>query len=279
MFAGLALFSSFLWGSSDFLGGKLSKRFPALAVTGASQAIGLFIGLAMLTLSSSWASPTLSLGGYFLSGLFAGIAGFVGLVSYYAGLSTGKMGVVAPITSLSAVIPLIYGLLKGERPSLIQIIGMAIALIGCFLASGPEVKAGLSLKPVALGGLTAVMFGIALVFMARGSVHGALLTMTSMRVFTVSICGMLACRYQSIGGLGRPEFRALAAIGAADFLANFFLGVSTTHGLVSIAMVLGSLFPVVTTLLAYRFLQERLHRLQYIGVVFAVAGVALISAG
>jgi len=56
------------------------------------------------------------------------------------------------------------------------------------------------------------------------------------------------------------------------------LGVATTKGLVSLAMVLGSLYPVVTALLAYLFLHERLHRLQYVGVIFAVAGVSIISA-
>jgi drug/metabolite transporter (DMT)-like permease len=71
----------------------------------------------------------------------------------------------------------------------------------------------------------------------------------------------------------------LVFVGIADFLANFLLGIATTKGLISIAMVLGSLFPIVTSLLAFRFLGERLHRVQYFGIAFAVGGVALISAG
>ena len=71
----------------------------------------------------------------------------------------------------------------------------------------------------------------------------------------------------------------LIFIGVADFLANFLLGVATTKGLVSVAMVLGSLFPIVTALLAFRFLDERLHRVQYLGIFFAISGVALISIG
>jgi len=69
----------------------------------------------------------------------------------------------------------------------------------------------------------------------------------------------------------------LLAIGCADFLANYFLGVATTKGLISIAMILGSMFPIVTVVLAFKFLHERLHAIQYIGVACAVAGVALIS--
>mgnify|MGYP006266560263 CR=1 FL=1 len=279
MFTGLALLSSLLWGSADFLGGKLSKKFPPLAVTGASQAIGLVVGVSMLTLSSKWQSPNLSWDGYAISGLIAGLSGFVGLISYYAGLATGKMGVVAPITSMSAIIPLIYGVIQGDNPKIVQFFGMGIALIGCFLASGPEVRSGISIKPILLGVLTAVMFGVALVFMARGSKVGSLLTMTTMRVVTVSISLIVALFMRSVGKLSRNQLPMLAVIGAADFLANYTLGVATTKGLISVAMVLGSLFPVVTTLLAFKFLQERLHRAQYVGVFCAVVGVALISAG
>ena len=279
MFTGLALLSSLMWGSADFLGGKLSKKFPPLAVTGASQGIGLFVGLIMLTTSAGWMRPNLSWNGYFISGLIAGIAGFVGLISYYAGLSTGKMGVVAPITSLSAVIPLLYGIVQGDQPSAFQICGMAIALIGCFLASGPEVKNGVTVKPLLLGALTAIMFGVALIFMARGSRVSSLLTMTSMRVETVFISLLIALSVRGVGGLGVKQLPMLAIIGSTDFLANYTLGVATTKGLVSVAMVLGSLFPVVTTLLACKFLHERLHKVQYLGVVFAVVGVCFISIG
>ena len=279
MFTGLALLSSLMWGSSDFLGGKLAKRFPSLAVTGVSQSIGLATGITMLTITSGWLRPDFTMSGYLFNGVFAGLAGFVGLVSYYAGLSTGKMGVIAPITSLSAVIPLIYGLIQGEKPSSFQIAGMIVALLGCFLASGPEIKSGVSSKPILLGVLTSIMFGIALIFMARGSKVSALMTMTSMRFLTVGICVVIALFARSIGGFTIGTIPMLFVIGVADFLANFTLGVATTKGLLSVAMVLGSLFPVVTVLLAYRFLHERLQRVQYIGVISAVLGVALISAG
>jgi len=275
MFTGLALLSSVMWGSADFLGGKLSKKFHPMAVTGASQTFGLFVGIILLTIGDGWRHPDLTFNGFAISGLLAGITGFIGLISYYAGLATGKMGVVAPITSLSAIIPLLYGIYKGDQPTLTQIVGMAVALAGCFLASGPEVKSGVGFRPIALGLLTAVMFGIALVFMARGSRSGALLTMTSMRFVTVSISIVIALVARTAGGFAKNSYLMLAIIGATDFLANYTLGLATTRGLVSVAMVLGSLFPVVTTLLAYRFLHERLHRVQYTGVFLAVVGVAL----
>ena len=80
------------------------------------------------------------------------------------------------------------------------------------------------------------------------------------------------------GKFEKSEIPVLVFIGVSDFLANLLLGAATNFGLVSLVMVLGSLYPVVTALLAFKFLNERLHRVQYVGIALAVAGVALISA-
>ena len=106
MAAILALFSSVLWGTADYLAGNLTKRFKAIAVTGVSQAFGLVTGIVLVIVTGSFIAPNLSWNGYFLPAAGAGIAGFFGLVSFYSGLATGRMGVVSPISTLSAVIPL-----------------------------------------------------------------------------------------------------------------------------------------------------------------------------
>ena len=275
----LALFSSILWGSADYLAGNLSKRFKAIAVTGASQAIGLITGVVLVVVTGSYIAPNLSWNGYFVPAIGAGIAGFLGLVSFYSGLSTGRMGVVSPISTLSAVIPLTYAFISGERPTIIQIAGMGIALLGAFCASGPDIVNGLPIKPLLFGLGAALGFGIALTFMAQGSKTSSLMTMTSMRVISVSICILIALRYRTIGGFGKSDIKILVVIGVTDFVANLLLGVATTKGLVSVAMVLGGLFPIVTSLLAFKFLHERLHKAQYLGIILAVAGVSIISIG
>ena len=272
----LALLSSVLWGSADFLGGNLSKRFTSLAVTGSSQAVSLIFGAVLVVVSGGWVAPNLRWDGYVLPGIFAGIAGFLGLIAFYAALSSGRMGVVSPISSLSALIPLAVAYLQGERPKILQLVGMAIALIGAFCSSGPEARAG-SIKPLLLAICAAIGFGTALAFMAVGSRTSPLMTMTTMRCLTVSVCVLLAISLRSVGSLSIREFPILIAIGVTDFLANLFLGVATTKGLVSVAMVLGSLFPIMTALLAFKFLHERLHKVQYLGIFFAIFGVALIS--
>jgi len=275
----LALLSSALWGSADYQAGRLSKKFPAIAVLATSQAIGFLTGIVLVLISHSWGAQAWGSRGYFVPGIFAGLFGYIGLMSLYSGLSTGRMGVVSPISSLGALIPLGYALfIKGDYLSTILTIGVAIALVGGFLASGPEFSQGLPLKPLLFALSAAIFFGGALVCMAIGSQSSALMTMTTMRATTFVIGVLLFLRFRNVGGLGKSELPSLIFIGVADFAANLLLGVATTKGLVSIAMVLGSLYPIVTALLAFFFLHERLHKVQYVGVVFAVAGVSIISA-
>jgi len=273
----LALLSSILWGGADFLGGKLSKRYQAIAVTAVSQVFGLLIGVLIVLISSSWLSPSLSWDSYFISGVFAGLLGFIGLVAFYTGLATGRMGVVAPISALSVTIPLTIAFINGEKPNTGQLIGMGVALTGAFFASGPEIKGGVTIKPIIFAVIAAFGFGSAVTFIARGSETSAIMTMTTMRLATLMVALLLLARYRTIGGFTRKDLPILIAIGGADFIANLLLGVATTKGLVSLAVVLGSLYPIVTALLAFRLLHERLHKVQYLGIAFAITGVVVIS--
>lgn len=275
----LALFSSLLWGTSDFYGGKLSKKHPALAVTAVSQAIGLVIGVTIVLVSTSWIKPDLSWEGYFLPGVMAGSLGFIGLVAFYSGLATGRMGVVAPISAMSVLIPITIAFINGEQPTSLQILGMSIALLGAVCASGPEIKGGLAVRPIILAVIAACGFGGAVTFIAKGSETSALLTMTTMRFTTFIVALFLFARFRSVGGLSRKDLPILILIGGADFAGNLLLGVATTKGLVSVAVVLGALYPIITALLAYKFLNEILHKIQYLGIAFAITGVAFISLG
>ncbi len=272
-----ALFSAALWGTADFEGGRLAKRFPAFAVTGISQSLGLLFGLFVVLITGQWHAVAFGSDGYLWPALLAGISGYLGLTALYAGLASGRMGVVSPISSLCAIIPVTIAILNGERVPVLQAIGIAIALVGAFCASGPEISQGFSLRPLILALGAAAGFGTALTFMAKGSQSSAIMTMIFMRVTTLTISSALALKFRSIGGLTRSELPRLAFIGIADFGANVLVGIASTRGLVSIVMVLGSLFPIMTALLAFKILNERLHRVQYAGIFLAITGVSLIS--
>ena len=270
----LALLSAALWGSSDFEGGRISKRYPAISVLGATQLISLLFG-AGLVIAVGETHLTAKI---FWAGAAAGICGYLGLICLYAGLSTGKMGVVSPISSLSVLIPMTIALAGGESLGSLKAIGCALAIAGGFLTSGPEFSKGVTLKPVLLAAGAAFGFGAALSFMAVGAKDAPILTMVCMRIATAFVTIAIAINRKGFGGLGKKNLPSLIFVGVADFGANAALGLAVHIGPVAICMVLGALYPIFTVALAYLILHERLHKAQYVGAVLAVAGVALISA-
>jgi drug/metabolite transporter (DMT)-like permease len=279
MAALLALISSGMWGAADYLAGNLSKKFRPTAVLAVTQIIGLIFGLILAISTGAFDAQALGDDGYLLSGIAAGFAGYLGLIFLYRALATGRMGVVSPISAMSGIVPVLYALIfLGERLSGLVAIGVIFALLGAFLASGPELSQGFPLKPVFLALGAAISFGTCLIFMAKGSESSALMTMVSMRAATFLVSVTILLQLRGTGGMGKSHIGLLLFIGVADFSANLILGIATTKGLVSLAMVFGSLYPIMTALLAFVFLKERLHRVQYVGIASAVFGVAVIAA-
>lgn len=274
----LALLSSVVWGTSDFLAGNMSRKFAPIAVLGGSQIFGgvLAVGFALAT--NHWDTSNHSA---MIWGLSAGLLGLVGLVAFYSALSKGQMGIVSPISSIGVVIPLSIGLLHGDSPTGAQKIGIAIAILGVLLASGPELQSRASAKPVLLALVAAVTFGICVFCMAQGGRAGnPAMTIATMRIVQNAVLLTVALSFRSIGGLRPVNVPLLAAIGFTDAGANilFAFAAAEPDGLLSIVSVLGSLFPVMTVILAWRILKERLLPAQYIGIACTMIGVAAITA-
>jgi drug/metabolite transporter (DMT)-like permease len=276
MAALLALLSSLMWGTGDFLGGWLSRRIPALAVLGYSQIVGFVIMWAVAFGSGEW---RIGWGPYVIWGVLASICGFTGLAAFYTALALGRMGVVSPIAALGVLVPLGAGLLRGETPLPWQYLGIVLAVVGVVLASGPEVTGAAGVKPVLLACVAALAFGLFLVFVAIGSETSAVMTMTAQRTTSTILVVVMALAARSTGGVQVRDAGWLIVIGAFDVLANLLFGIAATMGLLAIVSVLGSLYPVVTVLLAWSVLKERLSPVQYVGVAVALVGVAAISLG
>ena len=281
MAAVLALLSSLLWGGADFVGGTVSRRHRAALVVGVSQFAGLVTALVVAAAAGAFGDDR----GYLPWAVLAGCAGVVGLVSFYAGLAAGTMGVVSPIAALGVVVPVLYGLLHGERPSGLQLAGIAVAVVGVVLASGPELSGRAGARPVVLAGIAAVGFGVALLAIAEGSRHSTLMTLVTMRTTSVVLLGCalgiaLTCGFPRAElRLGLRDLALVSLVGVGDLSANLAFGLASRRGAVSVVSVLGSLYPVVTTLLAGVVHHERLARVQLVGVVGALSGVVLIAAG
>jgi drug/metabolite transporter (DMT)-like permease len=261
----LALSSSLSWGISDFIGGLQARKLPLLRVMLITQVIGLM----------AVAIPAAA----------GGIGGVIGLTAFYRALAIGTMSIVAPIASTGVSVPVIVGIASGERPAALKLVGIAAAVAGVILVSrepGPgwsgaerHVRTSVLLALVAALGFGS--FAIGLRYSARADAMWALLAGRIMGVSSLAVVFVLKRPPPAVNL--RSSAIPLLAMGILDVSANGLYALSTRHGLLSVVAVLASLYPLVTVLLARSLLGERVHRVQELGIVAALAGVGLIAAG
>jgi len=272
----LALLSSAVWGTSDFFAGLKARSMAPAAVVAVTQAFALVALSIILLVRHQGLAPAFSGNGAVWAGV-AGAAGAAGLVCFYTALATGTMGVVAPISSLGALVPVLLGLLTGEHPSVTAWVGMGLAVTGAALASGPELAGALPPRPVILAVAAAGFFGIALFSLDRGARYALLETLWGMRLTSVALFLVAGLVARSVGGTRVRELPVLAVIGLGDVTANGLFAFASSRGMVSVASVLGSLYPVAALFWARLLLGERLRRIQGIGVTLTLVGVLAIA--
>jgi drug/metabolite transporter (DMT)-like permease len=213
----------------------------------------------------------------------AGSAGIVALGAFYRALAIGTMSVVAPISATAAAVPVLVGLAEGERPGGLQIAGMAAALAGVILASREPVEEGCppaNRAAIGLALVAAAGFGTFFVGIDRASATAEVpWVIVVQRCCSVSLLVIATLVVRPSLPRDGASLLVLAAVGLLDLGANGLYALATTHGLLSVVSVLGSLYPAVTVVLARFVLAERIARVQELGVVLALAGVIAISAG
>jgi drug/metabolite transporter (DMT)-like permease len=272
--AALALAAAASWGVGDFLGGLKSRSLDPVAILIVAQPIGLTL-LAIWVAVRGQGPP----GSSVLWACLAAVLGTTGLIAFYKGMAAGALSIVAPIAGAGAAIPVIWGLAHGDHPSGYQELGFAAALIGVVLASferRPEaarLAAGFGWAVIAM-----LAFGAYYIPMHEAS-HGDFLWAAF--VFRLTSTTLIAAAWLVLRppSARRADLPVLASIGILDTGGNVFFAAASAKGLVSVVSILASLYPVVTVLLARAVLHERVHRSQELGIVLALAGIVLISAG
>ena len=213
----------------------------------------------------------------------AGSAGIVALGAFYRALAIGTMSVVAPISATAAAVPVLVGLAEGERPSTLQVAGMAIALAGVILASREPIEEGADPPNRAAIGLALVAaagFGTFFVGIDKASATAEVpWVIVVQRCSSLALLVIAALAVRPTLPRDAPSLLILGMVGLLDLGANGLYALATTKGLLSVVSVLGSLYPAVTVVLARFVLAERIARVQEVGVVLALAGVIAISAG
>jgi len=273
----LALASAVVYGTSDFLGGLASRRASVFGVVALSQVVGL---LALLLLLPWLGGPT---GVVDLAwGVASGLAGATGLVIFFRTLARGVMSVVAPVTAVTAAaVPVLVGLLGGERIGIWAGLGIALALVAVVLVSA---EGGLSALraarpdsiPPALAAGTA--FGVFFVFLDRTGDDTGLTPLVAARLASVGLVVVIALLGRRPLRVTRTAIPLVAISGVGDMTANaLFLLATQQDAQLAIVGVLASLYPVSTVVLAQVVLRERLVPAQLAGLVSAFAAVVLIT--
>jgi len=274
----LALSASLAWGFADFGAGAAARRLPVFVVAAVSQVAGLLL-VGIVVLASGSDLPT---GTQFAWALGAGAVGMAGLAAFYRAMAIGTMGVIGPVTATAVVVPLAYGLARGERPSVLQATGVALAVVGVVAASIEPLQEDGSRRlgaGVGLALVAALAFGCALIGIDKAAVGGAAWATLGMRIAGAPIVVALALSLSPRTPGSRRTWLVLVGVGLADTGATLLYAAATTKGLLSVVAVLSSLYPIVIVVLARVLLAERVARTQLVGVAVALAGVALISAG
>lgn len=307
----LGLLVALTYGSGDFCGGIASTRSrPSAVVIGS---FGISLGL-MVAASAAWGV----VGGLphpsahdLLIGAVVGCIGPIAVGLLYRGLALGRMSVVAPITAVvAAIVPFVWGLLHGERPSTVAIVGVAVALVAVALISGapthpdqamldleaagpnalevagPDATEGTPLGLIITALVAGLGFGVVFILLSYASADAGLWPLVSARLVAVVVSVValtvwsrfrpLPLRASLLPAAG--AWAAVAAAGALDITANAIYLSATQRGLLSIVAVLSSLYPASTVVLARVVLNERLHRTQLVGLLLAAGGVVAMAA-
>ena len=293
----LALGASLTWGLADFFGPLQGRVLGALRTLVYVQLGGL-AGIALIVAVRGKGPGDAAA----LFAVPAAISGTLGLFAFYRGIAIGAISIIAPMAGISALLPVIVGVASGDRPSAWQLLGIAAALTGVFLAArepaaerpvdaqrgavegvwgNREVPPGLSrfAPGVGLAMLAALGFGGYFPLMhAAGNADFWWAALIFRLTSTSVILAAVAVRRPALA-VAPLRMSLLALIGFGDMLGNLLFAAASTSGLVSVTSVLASLYPIVTVVLARVVLSEQVSRSQEAGIGLTLAGVALISAG
>jgi drug/metabolite transporter (DMT)-like permease len=273
-----ALAASACWGSADFLGGLKAKRYSALAVLLTIEVSGLLIVLIVMGVAQDPFPSTRAT----LCALGAGAAGIVALGAFYRALAIGTMSIVAPISATGVALPVVVGIATGDRPGPIVVAGLVVTTLGVILASrevhDDAEQAAAGRTSIILALMAAVGFGAYFIGSDVAADDSVLWTVLLGRLIAVPFVGALVFAR----GVTLPrggDFWLLCLAGAGDLSATSLYGLANTHGDLSIVSVVGSLYPIATVVLARAVLNESVRKVQAVGVMAALTGVALIAVG
>jgi len=272
----LALMAASVYGVADYCGGRATRSISAMTVTFVGQSAGLIVLVVLVFLSGVPVPPASD----FIWGGIAGIAGSTGLLAFYKAMGSGFMTVVAPVSAVTATaVPVVIGLINGERPGVLALCGIPVALIAIALVSdvlGPNHrKAPRSIIVMAF--VAGATFGSLFVILGHTNDVGGLWPVVAMRFTSVPYMAVVMYFMKRKPSEAKANLPIVMASGILDSLANALYLLAVREGLMSIVATINSFYPASTLLLATRLDKERIHRSQAVGLGLAVVALLFIT--
>ena len=268
------LASASFWGTSDFTGGFVTKTSSVFGVL----LIANISGTALLTICAMWAGSPVPDQYALIYGVFAGIAGLIGLASFYKGLAIDHMGMVASLTAIiSAALPVLFGMLIEGFPSNQQIVGFATAFVAIWHLSVSKKSHTIQWRQLSFPAAAGIGFGLAFIFFDQAveqSVLGPLIA-SKMTGIAVLISILFIFRIGTMPP--KHKYPIVCLTGLFDAAGTAFYASAAHVGRLDISAVLSSMHPAITAFLAWVILRERLSRRQWIGVIAALIALSLIA--
>jgi drug/metabolite transporter (DMT)-like permease len=296
LLAGLA---AALYGVSDYVGGRVSRRLSPLLLIAIADALSLVALSVIIWRVGDPRPPTVAL----MWGSAAGLSGVIGVVSLYRALAAGVMAVAAPIAGVVGVaIPVFVGFALGDRPGLAAVIGIVVAVMSVALISGALGVAHVrtSRRVIVLSVVAGAGFGLLFVFYERAGTSGGWWPLVAARATTLPLIVTVLILTIILGRRSEPVTKSASAsepmppsgfrldrMGLLTAVSIACLGgganaaylASTRYGLLSIVAVVVSMYPAVTVVLAMMFDAERVRRPQIIGLALAGIAIVLVTVG
>ena len=280
----IGLAGALVYGTSDFVGGLASKRISAVRVTAISGASGLVLLLAAyLLIGGVWSAKAV------LLGALSGVAGSVALMLLYACLAIGPMSILSPLTAIvSALVPMVAGVIRGERLQPIGYVALVIALVAVVLVGFVPEKDAVrpSVRALAMAVASGALIGVFLIVIDLTPADSGVVPLIANRAVNTTIMftvvGVLALVARRRPGSGentgwRPGLVLAIACGLVDASANALLLLGLRLGELTIQSVLTALYPAGTIVLAAIVLRERIAPVQIVGLVLALGAAAMLS--
>jgi drug/metabolite transporter (DMT)-like permease len=262
----------FTWGTGDFVGGYAARRANAFLLTTIAHASGLLLMIALALVHHS-AYPSRSGTAWAVA---AGMSGGAALAIFYRALSAGRMGLTAPIAAvLGAAIPTAFNMVTEGPPGVVPIAGFALAGTGIILISRSEDNT--RTDGIGLAVLAGIGFAGYFLCIKQADSDSALWTSGLSRLGSLVLTGVIVLLGRNFRQITRPGVGFGVLAGCLDVTGSALFVRASQTGRLDTAVVLSSLYPAVTVLLARLLLKERFTRWKALGMVAALLAVPMIA--